>query len=52
MPFSLIPSRLFRCYQEVAPEFLRQAGVTLLLSDLDFPLAPKSGRRPDPALRA
>ena len=52
MPFSLIPSRLFRCYQEVAPEFLRQAGVTLLLSDLDFTLAPKSVRRPDPALRA
>lgn len=52
MPFSLIPSRLFRCYQEVTPEFLRQAGVTLLLSDLDFTLAPKSVRRPDPALRA
>ena len=52
MPLSLIPSRLFRCYQEVAPEFLRQAGVALLLSDLDFTLAPKSVRRPDPALRA
>lgn len=52
MPFSLMPSRLFERYQEVTPELLRQAGVTLLLSDLDFTLAPKSVRRPDPALRA
>ena len=52
MPLSLIPSRLFECYQEVTPELLREAGVTLLLSDLDFTLAPKSVRRPDPALRA
>ena len=52
MPFSLIPSRLFQRYQEVTPEFLRGAGVTLLLSDLDFTLAPKSVRKPDPALRA
>lgn len=52
MPLSLMPSRLFERYQEVTPELLRQAGVTLLLSDLDFTLAPKSVRRPDPALRA
>lgn len=52
MPFSLIPQRLFACYQEITPELLRRAGVTLLLSDLDFTLAPKSVRRPDPALRA
>lgn len=52
MPLSLIPSRLFERYQEVTPELLRGAGVTLLLSDLDFTLAPKSVRRPDPALRA
>ena len=52
MPFSLIPSRLFAHYREVTPELLRQAGITLLLSDLDFTLAPKSVRRPDPALRA
>ncbi|MCI9003637.1 MAG: YqeG family HAD IIIA-type phosphatase [Oscillibacter sp.] len=51
MPLSLIPSRLFESYQEVTPEFLRQAGVSLLLCDLDFTLAPKSVRRPDPALR-
>lgn len=51
MPLSLVPSRLFQRYQEVTPELLREAGVTLLLSDLDFTLAPKSVRRPDPALR-
>lgn len=52
MPFSLIPSRLFESYREVTPEYLRRAGVTLLLSDLDFTLAPKSVRQPDSALRA
>ena len=52
MPLSLVPSRLFGCYREITPELLRQEGVALLLSDLDFTLAPKSVRRPDPALRA
>ena len=51
MPLSLIPSRLIGSYRDVTPELLRRAGVTLLLSDLDFTLAPKSVRRPDPALR-
>jgi len=51
MPLSLIPSRLFGSYREVTPELLRRAGVTLLLSDLDYTLAPKSVRRPDQALR-
>ena len=36
----------------MTPAFLRRAGVTLLLSDLDFTLAPKSVRKPDRALRA
>lgn len=52
MPLSLIPSRLFESYREVTPDFLRRRGVTLLLSDLDFTLAPKSVRKPDPALQA
>ena len=52
MPLSLIPSRLFQSYRDVTPALLGQLGVTLLLSDLDFTLAPKSVRRPDPALRA
>ena len=52
MPFSLVPDRLFASYAEVTPDFLREAGIRLLLSDLDFTLAPKSVRRPDGALRA
>lgn len=51
MPLSLVPSRLFGCYREITPELLRQAGVALLLSDLDFTLAAKSTRRPDQPLR-
>ena len=51
MRFSLIPARLFESYRDITPELLRRLGVTLLLSDLDFTLAPKSVRRPDPALR-
>ena len=52
MPFSLIPDRLFASYAEVTPDILREQGITLLLSDLDFTLAPKSVRRPDARLRA
>lgn len=52
MPLSLIPSRLFQGYWEVTPELLRRMGIDLLLSDLDYTLAPKSVPQPDPALRA
>ena len=52
MPFSLIPDRLFDSYREITPEYLKQQGITLLLSDLDFTLAPKSVRRPGGELRA
>lgn len=51
MPLSLIPNRVMDCYQDLTVEYLRSKGITLLLSDLDFTLAPKSVRRPDPALR-
>ena len=51
MSFSLIPHRLFDCYAQITPEYLRRQGITLLLSDLDFTLAPKSVRRPDQPLR-
>ena len=51
MPLSLTPRRLFESYREVTPEFLCRSGVTLLLSDLDYTLAPKSCRRPDRNLR-
>ena len=52
MPFSFTPDRVFDCYKEITPEYLKSRGVKLLLSDLDFTLAPKSVRRPDDALRA
>lgn len=52
MPVSLIPHYLFERYDQIDPGWLARQGVTLLLSDLDFTLAPKSVRRPDDSLRA
>ena len=51
MPFSLVPDRLFEDYAAVTPGLLRDLGVTLLLSDLDFTLATKATRHPDQALK-
>lgn len=51
MPFSLTPDCIFDCYAQITPTFLRQRGITLLLSDLDFTLAAKKTRRPDQPLR-
>lgn len=51
MLFSLIPRRVFDRYGDVTPEYLKEQNITLLLSDLDFTLAPKSTRCPDQALR-
>lgn len=51
MPFSLTPDRVFDHYTQITPDYLKSRGVKLLLSDLDFTLAPKSVRRPDDALR-
>ena len=51
MPFSLIPDLLFEDYAAVTPALLRELGVTLLLSDLDFTLAAKRTRRPDQTLK-
>lgn len=46
MPFSLTPRWVFQHYSEITPDWLRQQGITLLLSDLDFTLAAKKTRRP------
>ena len=51
MPFSLTPRWVFQHYSEITPDWLRQQGITLLLSDLDFTLAAKKTRRPDQPLR-
>ena len=46
MRVSLVPDRLFETYEEITPEYLRQRGIRLLLSDLDYTLAPKSVKTP------
>lgn len=51
MSCSLVPDRVFSKYEEITPELLQELGITLLLSDLDFTLAPKSVSRPDEGLR-
>ena len=52
MSLSLVPRRLYERYDDLTPELLSALGVTLLLSDLDFTLAPKRVRRPDERLRS
>ncbi len=51
MAFSLIPDYVFNDYTALTPAFLRAQGIRLLLSDLDYTLAPKSQKEPDAALR-
>ena len=48
----LTPHWVFDDYTAVTPDFLRAHGVTLLLTDIDYTLAPKSVREPDDAVRA
>ena len=47
----LTPDILFDSYRDITPPFCKVRGVTLLLTDLDYTLAPKVVRRPDDALR-
>ena len=51
MPFSLIPDRVYQSIYDIDPAALRQAGVTLLLADLDNTLAKYGQPEPDQALR-
>lgn len=51
MSFSLVPDRLFDNYRQITPEYLKQLGITLLLSDLDFTLAAKSTPHSDQRVR-
>ena len=52
MSVSLVPDYIFTDYQAVTPEFLKANGIQLLLTDLDYTLAPKRQSDPDEALRA
>ena len=48
----LCPDWVFDDYMAVTPELLRTLGVRLLLTDLDFTLAPKRVKEPDERVRA
>ena len=52
MRMLLCPDWVFDDYTAVTPEFLRGLGVRLLLTDLDFTLAPKRVKDPDEQVRA
>ena len=49
---SLVPHYVFDGYESITSDFLRQQGIRLLLTDLDFTLAPKSVRHPDEGVLA
>jgi len=51
MSFSLVPDALFDAYGQITPEYLKKRNIGLLLSDLDFTLAPKKVRHPDEAVK-
>ena len=52
MRISLVPDGVYESYRQITPELLQSKGIRLLLSDLDFTLAPKSTPRPDAAVRS
>lgn len=52
MSHSLRPDYVFDDYRSITPEFLRAQGIRLLLTDLDYTLAPKRVPEPDDDLRA
>lgn len=47
MRFSLVPDAVFQDFAQITPAELRRQGIHLLLSDLDYTLAPKHVRQPD-----
>ena len=44
---SLVPHYVFDGYESITADFLKEQGIELLLTDLDFTLAPKWVRHPD-----
>ena len=48
----LCPDWVFDDYTAITPTFLQRLGVRLLLTDLDFTLAPKRVKEPDDQVRA
>lgn len=51
MSFSLVPDRIDQQYNDLTPAILQDMGIRLLLSDLDFTLAPKKTPHPDQTLQ-
>ena len=51
MPVSLTPQLVLDRYDQVTPDLLARRGISLLLCDLDYTLAPRSVPEPDAALR-
>ncbi len=49
---SLVPHYVFDGYENITAAFLREQGIELLLTDLDFTLAPKWVRHPDEGVLA
>lgn len=47
----LCPDWVFDDYTSVTPEFLQRLGIRLLLTDLDFTLAPKKVKEPSEAVQ-
>ena len=52
MSFSFLPDYVFQDYESITPELLKGLGIRLLLTDLDYTLAPKRVPEPDGALHA
>ena len=52
MGFSLIPDRVTASIYDLSPSALREAGIRLVLADLDNTLAPYEESLPSPRLRA
>lgn len=48
----LMPDRHFATYRDLSPAFLAEAGVRVLLSDIDNTLAPYEQSEPDEEIRA
>ena len=51
MPSFMRPDYMFRTYDEISPDFLREIGVRVVLADIDNTLAPYEQPEPDERIR-
>ncbi len=52
MPSPLMPDYMFRTFDEITPDFLRERGVCAVLADIDNTLAPYEQAEPDERIHA